>query len=183
MFNLVIAYILLVSKNLLREFRRPSKKQNHVIVNRASSIFMIFYLLAVVTSPLLKFTDILNYNSHIVGLIGNIIMLFGLSIHIVAMSELRNYYFGHLELENSHKLVKSGVYSYIRHPGYFGDLILFFGFGLSTQNLLITILILLLFVPVYCYRIKSEEKMLFNRFKDEYTKYRLSTKRIIPFVF
>ncbi len=80
-------------------------------------------------------------------------------------------------------LVTTGLYKFIRHPGYLGQLIIFMGISISISNWLS---ILLMMIPVmlgYLYRIKVEEKFMTDQLGEDYKNYQDRTKRIIPMLY
>jgi protein-S-isoprenylcysteine O-methyltransferase Ste14 len=86
------------------------------------------------------------------------------------------------KVEN-HKIISTGLYKFIRHPGYLGQIIIFMGISISISNWLS---ILLMMIPVtlgYLYRIKVEEKFMTDQFGDAYKDYQDRTKRIIPLLY
>ncbi|KAF2144251.1 uncharacterized protein K452DRAFT_267517 [Aplosporella prunicola CBS 121167] len=81
-----------------------------------------------------------------------------------------------------HVLVTSGLYSWLRHPSYFG----FFWWGLGTQLMLGNVVCLAGYAAVLWYffnsRIQREEKFLVNFFGHDYVVYRRKTMVGIPFI-
>lgn len=84
--------------------------------------------------------------------------------------------------QSKHTLVRSGVYSFSRHPSYSG----FFFWALGTQVLLANPLSLMFFAVVlwrfFRERIEDEEQYLLVFFGREYAEYKLSTPTRIPFI-
>lgn len=76
-------------------------------------------------------------------------------------------------------LVKSGIYGFIRHPIYTGDLLLLIGLELALNSWLVLAVILPLVVVAK--QATAEESLLSQRFA-EYKDYCKQTKRFIPFV-
>jgi protein-S-isoprenylcysteine O-methyltransferase Ste14 len=76
-------------------------------------------------------------------------------------------------------VVAKGLYRYIRHPIYVGDLLLLIGLELSLNSWLV--IAALLISPVVLWQAISEEKML-ARSLPGYSDYCMRTKRFIPFV-
>ena len=71
-------------------------------------------------------------------------------------------------------LVQSGIYRKLRHPVYYFSIVAITGITIFTWSILMLIpLILLVIVEVI--RIKQEEKVLLQRFGDEYVQYKNST--------
>jgi protein-S-isoprenylcysteine O-methyltransferase Ste14 len=84
-----------------------------------------------------------------------------------------------IQSERDQKVVSTGVYGFVRHPLYLGDVLLFFGAPLllgSLYGLIIGIYLSILFVV----RIMGEEKMLLEELEG-YTAYTKRVKyRLIP---
>jgi protein-S-isoprenylcysteine O-methyltransferase len=82
----------------------------------------------------------------------------------------------------THTLVTHGVYSFVRHPGYFG----FFWWGLGTQLVLGNVGCFFAYAAVLWYffndRIEHEEDKLVDFFKEDYQKYRKRVPTRIPFI-
>jgi protein-S-isoprenylcysteine O-methyltransferase Ste14 len=76
-------------------------------------------------------------------------------------------------------MVTQGVYSYIRHPIYAGDLLLLLGLELALHSWLVLGAVAL--IPVVFTRAVKEEKLLASRLHG-YDLYIQKTKRFIPFV-
>ena len=106
----------------------------------------------------------------------------GILVLAAAMRVLGRLYTSYLGIQREHRLVTSGVYRYIRHPGYLGEIISMFGVGLSLGSVvgLVLAVVSLLLVLV---RIGHEEEMLIDKFGDEYTSYMKRTKRLIPLIY
>jgi protein-S-isoprenylcysteine O-methyltransferase Ste14 len=85
------------------------------------------------------------------------------------------------DIESPHaaEVVSNGVYAYIRHPIYSGDLIMLTGLELALNSWLV--LGVLLLIPVVFLRAVKEEKILAERLTG-YDAYVQRTKRFIPFV-
>lgn len=76
-------------------------------------------------------------------------------------------------------VVSQGLYSYIRHPIYTGDVMLLVGLELALNSWLVLGAVLL--VPVVFLRAVKEEKLLAKELSG-YDPYLKRTKRFIPFV-
>lgn len=81
-----------------------------------------------------------------------------------------------------HRLVSSGIYAYMRHPGYMG----WFWWSIGTQILLGNPICTLGFAYAgylfFSDRIRFEEEKLVEFFGDEYVRYRARTPTLIPFI-
>jgi protein-S-isoprenylcysteine O-methyltransferase Ste14 len=115
--------------------------------------------------------------------IGMCLFASGLVIRLLAIAVLKRFFTYSVATVREHKIVDTGMYKTIRHPGYLGQLIIFLGISISISNWLS---ILAMMIPVaigYGYRIAVEEKFMVKQFGEEYVDYQKRTKKIIPFVF
>ncbi len=107
----------------------------------------------------------------------------GLMIRIYSILTLRQFFtYSVAKLEN-HEIIETGLYKFIRHPGYLGQIIIFLGISISISN---WISILAMMVPItlaYLYRIKVEERFMLEHLGDNYLNYQNRTKRLLPLVF
>jgi protein-S-isoprenylcysteine O-methyltransferase Ste14 len=83
-------------------------------------------------------------------------------------------------LYQDHRLVKSGIYSRIRHPIYLGNLLSFLAIPLIFSSWGGLLIIVLTTIPALIYRIKIEEEFLLRHFGKEYEEYMKETNRFLP---
>ena len=114
--------------------------------------------------------------------LGLLVILAGFSMRNIARKTLGNYFLDGIKFLPRHKLVKHGVYRYIRHPVYLGSILLNVGIILLFSSPL-GFLVMLGYIPCVLYRIQIEEKMLIERFGQEYRDYIKKTKKIIPMIY
>ncbi len=114
---------------------------------------------------------------------GLVLFAVGIVLQAAALWVLRGFYTSRLGLQPGHRLVASGPYRIVRHPGYLSNLMCMMGIGLALSSLLAlgsTILV----VPLIVWRIEREEEMLLTQFGVVYEAYKQKTKwRLIPGVF
>jgi len=122
------------------------------------------------------------YRFGVVNTLGLILFLTGVVMRRVGKKTLGKYYSYGLRTLPNHKLIKHGIYRHIRHPISLAAIIYNIGIPLFFSSLYGFILMLGL-IPLTLYRIKIEEKMLIEKFGDEYGEYMKKTKRLIPFVY
>jgi protein-S-isoprenylcysteine O-methyltransferase Ste14 len=87
---------------------------------------------------------------------------------------------GHVQIRNGQRLVQTGAYRFLRHPGYAGLGILTLGLCLGYSSLIGLVSIAALLLPGVAYRIRVEEEQLEAQFGDDYCTYARRTKRLIP---
>jgi protein-S-isoprenylcysteine O-methyltransferase Ste14 len=78
------------------------------------------------------------------------------------------------------ELVRRGPYRWIRHPAYSGSILSLVGFPLSLGTWAGGLLVLVLSLAGYHYRVQIEEKALLEAFGDEYREYMQHTSRFFP---
>ncbi len=130
------------------------------------------------------FTDLYIPGSEYVHLsVGIILIIIGIIIRYTAVFQLGQYFCMKISVTDNHKLVKSGLFRYMRHPSYTGLAISFLGFGISVGNWISLLLAIVPTTAMLLYRIKIEEAVLSEMLGDEYENYCAHTKRLIPFVY
>lgn len=118
----------------------------------------------------------------LVNVFGLVLFLVGVSIRLVAKRTLGKYYSYGLRTLRGHKIVKHGIYKYVRHPISLAVIIYGIAIPIFFESLYGFLLILGL-VPCIIYRIRIEERMLVEEFGDEYREYMKKTKKMIPKVY
>lgn len=88
-----------------------------------------------------------------------------------------------LELKETHRLVTSGVYARLRHPMYTALLLTALGQALLLPNWVAGPAYLVAFALLFALRVGPEERMMMERFGQEYADYRARTKRLVPGVY
>ncbi|MCL6473081.1 MAG: isoprenylcysteine carboxylmethyltransferase family protein [Firmicutes bacterium] len=143
---------------------------------------IIWGVVIVVTTLDFIFIQLPTYHFDIIVFIGVVLVLAGTTIRQIAKRTLgRSYTYTLKTLENQ-KLIKTGIYRFIRHPGYIGTLIADLGIPLLFHSLY-GFLVVLLLIPLFVYRMGVEEKMMIMKFGDEYRDYMKHTCRLIPHVY
>ncbi len=121
--------------------------------------------------------------SQIFPIAGLISIVFGLLIRWIAIFSLKHQFTVDVSIKQDHRIIRKGIYRFVRHPAYAGSLISFFGLGLCFANYFSILIIFLPICSAFLYRIHVEEKALIDNFGDEYINYCASTKRLIPGIF
>ena len=115
--------------------------------------------------------------------IGMALFVIGLIIRIYSLLTLKHYFTYFVAKVEGHKIIQTGFYKFIRHPGYLGQLIIFTGISISISNWLS---VLAMMIPVtlgYLYRIKVEEGFMLEQLGEDYLNYQKRTKRLIPIIY
>ncbi len=86
-----------------------------------------------------------------------------------------------IAVNKGHVLRTEGAYAIVRHPMYFSLILLGFGAGLSTLNLLLMGFTLFVLAPVQFLRAKKEEELFLKHFGSAYIEYQKKTPMLFPF--
>jgi protein-S-isoprenylcysteine O-methyltransferase Ste14 len=115
--------------------------------------------------------------------IGMALFVIGFISRIHSLLTLKQYFTYSVAKVENHKIIETGLYKFIRHPGYLGQLIIFIGISTSISNWLS---ILVMMIPItlgYLYRIKVEERFMLEQLGEDYLNYQKRTKRLIPMIY
>ena len=85
-----------------------------------------------------------------------------------------------LEIKVKQKLIKTGVYKYVRHPMYAQCWIWTLLQGIILTNYFVEIFGILCWGYLYFTRVGPEEQMMIEEFGEEYIEYMKHTGRLIP---
>lgn len=179
---LVLWVALAVATAVFRRPGAPSKYDRSQIAWR--SVLGIFGFLAILVLGPWEYTNMTGPlpRDGLLAWIGIGLFALGVAINAWAMAALRSLYTVRLSVQADHRLVTSGPYRRVRHPGYSGFLLALPGMGLALGSLTMlafTVAILAWLVE----RIGKEEAMLVEQFGDEYRAYQRRSKRLIPFLY
>ncbi|HEY9075160.1 MAG TPA: isoprenylcysteine carboxylmethyltransferase family protein [Anaerolineaceae bacterium] len=115
--------------------------------------------------------------------VGMVLVIMGFIVRIHSIRTLKHYFTYSVAKMENHKIIATGLYKYIRHPGYLGQIMIFLGISISASN---WVSILFMMIPVsigYLYRISIEEKFMSEQLGEDYLIYREHTKKIIPLLY
>jgi len=115
--------------------------------------------------------------------IGMALFVIGFMIRIHSILTLKQYFTYSVAKVENHKLIETGLYKFIRHPGYLGQLIIFIGISTSISNWLSILLMMISIGIGYIYRIKVEERFMIEQIGEKYLNYQKRTKRLIPMIY
>lgn len=88
-----------------------------------------------------------------------------------------------LEIRESHQIVRSGVYSRIRHPMYTSFWLWALAQAFLLPNAVAALSGLVAIAVMYFARVAHEERMMIEFFGEDYRRYMTETKRIIPGIY
>lgn len=168
----------------------PSKVNLDSFLLNNGSAYLICHIIAIIETlveyvyePDFKAGNESAFSKTVVRL-GYLCMFVGQFVRSLAMATAGSS-FSHIvqqERQSDHVLVKHGIYSWSRHPSYFG----FFYWAVGSQMILLNPVSFVLFSVIlwrfFNQRIKVEEAYLIRFFGDEYIQYKSQIPVRIPFI-
>jgi protein-S-isoprenylcysteine O-methyltransferase Ste14 len=121
-------------------------------------------------------------HTNIVGTTGLLFCIAGAVIAVWSRYLIGRNWSLSVQRKIEHELIQKGMYKIIRHPIYFGFLLLFIGNGIIVGDYRAIIAVFIVFISLW-FKLKKEEKLLLQAFGDDYLNYKLKTKALIPFLF
>ena len=111
------------------------------------------------------------------------LMFGGIALRWTAIHTLGVFFTGRVQIREGHTLIRTGLYSRLRHPAYTGALVAYVGLGLALANWWTLAYNVLPYLVAIGYRIHVEEAVLHATFGPAYAQYARTTKRIVPWVY
>lgn len=162
-------------------------KQSNVIWQEVTKTLLYFKIsvpLSMILSVVFYQNELFPYEQKgILKVFGIIFITSGLLIRWEAIRKLSGLFTVKISIMEDHKLIRSGVYKYIRHPSYTGMIIYFLGLGLLTHDYLSIGILIVLPMSAILIRIYYEEKALNAHFKEEYTEYKKKSWKLVPLIY
>jgi len=172
----ILSWVLAELFNRFISFKNTSGTKK----DRGSFILINFLTFAsIVGAVILRIYNVWSYIGDI-QIIGLALGFLGIIFREYSIAILGRSFTVRVEVDKKRELVKVGPYKYIRHPSYTGALMTIIGFGLALGTWAGTILIIVLKLISYSYRINVEEKALAEIYGEEYLKYKKETYRLLP---
>jgi protein-S-isoprenylcysteine O-methyltransferase Ste14 len=113
--------------------------------------------------------------------IGAMLCIAGLAFCIWARFTLGRNWSGVVTFKGGHELITRGPYRIVRHPIYTGLIFMFVGTVIVLGHVAAIIAVPFVFLSFWI-KLRSEEKLMLEKFPDEYGAYQRRVRRIIPFV-
>lgn len=103
----------------------------------------------------------------------------GLALRIAAMARLASRFSPLLVTQRAHTLETSGLYAWVRHPGYAGALLAGLG-AIVTFGSALGFVLWVPFAAILWRRMTREEALLESEFGADYRAWRARTGRVVP---
>ena len=93
-----------------------------------------------------------------VPVLGLVLLSAGIVIRLTAIQKLGAFFTSVVTIREDHQIIRTGLYRYIRHPGYTGALIAHAGLGLAFGSIVSITLSTVPFIAAALYRMRDEEE-------------------------
>jgi protein-S-isoprenylcysteine O-methyltransferase Ste14 len=110
-------------------------------------------------------------------------LIAGLTLRWTAILSLGKSFSSNVAIHSTQRVLKTGLYRWMRHPSYTGLIVIFVAVGLHTRNWISFLIIVIPTTAVLLYRIRVEEIALRDHFGEEYIDYSRQTSRLIPGIY
>jgi len=111
------------------------------------------------------------------------ILTAGFLLRLTAILSLGRAFSVNVAIRSGQRVIKTGLYGWMRHPSYTGMLLMFLAVGLGARNWISLAIMLVIPTAALLYRIHVEEIALRDHFGDEYLTYSRETKRLVPGIY
>jgi protein-S-isoprenylcysteine O-methyltransferase len=174
--------LLIVSDSFMRRGGKARSLSTGPSDRKTTLLIGIAYTLALVGGRMLPRVDpwLLPID---VAWAGLGVLIAGAVFRAWAMITLGRFYTRTLQTTADQTVVDRGPYALVRHPGYFGALVVWTGLGLASTSAIVAVGAPLLMTIIYGIRIRAEERMLVESIGEPYRAYQSRTRRLIPFVY
>jgi protein-S-isoprenylcysteine O-methyltransferase Ste14 len=184
----IIYWLAMVAEIVIRaplNKKRKQEKMSEQRVSKQESVILFLLLIGMMIVPLIysatSWLDFANYSlPEWAGWLGTAFMLGALFIFWRSHADLGLNWSPSLEIRDKHELITRGIYGIIRHPMYASQWLWVIAQPLLLQNWLAGFANLVVFIPFYLLRVQAEEKMMVDKFGNEYQTYMEHTGRVLP---
>jgi protein-S-isoprenylcysteine O-methyltransferase Ste14 len=116
-------------------------------------------------------------------MVGTLGLGLGTALRVWAVRTLGRYFTALVTVQARQAVIEEGPYALVRHPAYSGSLLACIGGAVLFESLVTLVVILVVALPAYLFRIRVEEKVLCEHLGPAYLPYRARTWKLIPYVY
>ncbi|HEU6448767.1 MAG TPA: isoprenylcysteine carboxylmethyltransferase family protein [Verrucomicrobiae bacterium] len=112
---------------------------------------------------------------------GAILCVLGLYVTIWARRTLAGNWSSDVTFKQSHELIKSGPYRFVRHPIYTGLLLMCLATAIEFGEMRFWLALPVWFIGFWL-KLRQEERLMLRHFPEQYALYLQQTNALVPFV-
>jgi len=154
-----------------------SRSLQVITIGQGLACFAAFWL---AWRPALRFAP---SDPVIVFAVGIALMVAGALLRRHCWRMLGASFTGDVRARPDQAVVSSGAYRILRHPSYTAGIVLNTGVGVALGSWASAVILAVVSLAVYAYRIAVEERVLVASIGEPYREYMRGRKRLIPFVY
>jgi protein-S-isoprenylcysteine O-methyltransferase Ste14 len=184
---------LVIAMNLIRIYYQKRYRTSHIVKEseiapkREKLLTQIMFLVLAVPGMIWLFTPWLSFGQFAlpdaVRVAGFIVGAYSMWWFYRIHRTLGDNWSPVLEIRREHTLITGGPYRYVRHPMYSDMTLWLVSFVLITANWFYAITLCVGLAILFVVRIPDEERLMMERFGEQYRAYMKRTKRLIPYIF
>lgn len=106
--------------------------------------------------------------------------LFSFYIRRQAIAALGRFWSLHVEIRETHELVREGPFRWVRHPAYLSMILEILSMALMLQSWWSALVVYAVFLPTLAARIRIEETALIEKFGESYLEFKRTTPALFP---
>lgn len=179
--GLVVQFLM---RNHFIRFTKAEKKTVRQIDLTEKILLAGMFVAVLLLPPVYCFTPLLSFADYqmpaSIRWAGAVVMVFSLWLFWKSHVDLGKNWSVSLEVRENHQLVTHGVYRRVRHPMYASIWLWAFAQGMMLGNWLAGWAGVVAFGAMYFIRTPREERLMCQRFGDEYREYARRTGRLFP---
>jgi protein-S-isoprenylcysteine O-methyltransferase Ste14 len=155
---------------------RVDDRRTRVWADTATAASVVGAIAIALTLPIAS----IPYDPWLTVALGSTLAVLGIALRQWAARTLGVFFTPSVTIRPGHRVVTSGPYQFVRHPGNAAMLVSMVGLGLTLGNGLSVALMAIGFFLAHLPRIWVEESVLEAGLGEEYREFELTRKRLIP---
>ena len=181
---LILAVIGAIAAAILHLELHPLRRGNASLAKQRVEL-AVLWVLSLALLWFLPFADrrgVLTLSSDAWRYAGLLFCSVGVAVRLFAMKALGAQFSAYVTLQSNHRLIREGIYRYVRHPLYLSLLLIPAGIALVFSSSL-ALPIFIVSVVFVVDRIRREDHLLAAHFGREFEDYRRQTPNLLPIIF
>ncbi|MBN8209413.1 isoprenylcysteine carboxylmethyltransferase family protein [Bacillus sp. NTK071] len=185
--NIIDAIFVLLTALWVGEFMMKRGKQGtseSSIENRSFLLILFMIITSIAVTLFFRELELFLFDkSKLTSVIGLLLYGGGIALRYWGIQELGHFFSRNVIVESKVDLVSSGPYRILRHPLYTGLLLSTIGIPIYIGTWGGVIVAILLIIPALLYRIRLEERMLYDSVGESYREWSNQRYRLVPFIY
>ncbi|TKD69193.1 methyltransferase family protein [Pseudalkalibacillus hwajinpoensis] len=165
--------------------KRGKQSTSESSIENRSFLLILFMIISSIAATLsFRELDLFLFNtSALTNVIGLLLYGGGIGLRYWGIQELGHFFSRNVIVESKVDLVSSGPYRLLRHPLYTGLLLSTIGIPIYIGAWGGVIVAVLLIIPALLFRIRLEERMLYESVGESYREWGKDRYRLVPFIY